>query len=93
MPEPEFSVLGVRIERWARSLTRAGQVVVRDGTFSLLRSDGRMIDSAPLASVTAGRPWFAGDGRVVARLNGNRYRLTVPEPGDRLLETLRGAHG
>ncbi|GHH49915.1 hypothetical protein [Streptomyces candidus] len=93
MPEPEFSVLGVRIERWTRSLTRAGQVIVRDGTLSLLRSDGALIDSAPLDAVTTGRPWFAGDGRLVARLNGTRYSLTAPEPGDGLLETLRGAHG
>jgi hypothetical protein len=94
MPEPDFSVLGVRIERWPRSLTRAGQVVVRDGTLALLRSDGQVIDSAPLGSVTAGRPWFAvGDGRMVARLNGIRYRLTMPAADGRRLASLRGAHG
>ncbi|MFI5804757.1 hypothetical protein [Streptomyces sp. NPDC051561] len=93
MPEPDFSVLGVRIERWPRSLTRAGQVVVRDGVLTLLRSDGQMIDSAPLGSVTAARPWFSGDGRMVARLNGIRYRLTMPEADGRRLASLRGADG
>ncbi|MFF0744690.1 hypothetical protein ACFYVL_30250 [Streptomyces sp. NPDC004111] len=94
MPEPDFSVLGVRIERWPRSLTRAGQVVVRDGVLALLRSDGQVIDSAPLGSVTAARPWFfTGDGRMVARLNGIRYRLTMPEADGRRLASLRGAHG
>ncbi|MFI0980536.1 hypothetical protein ACH4SP_26455 [Streptomyces sp. NPDC021093] len=92
MAEPDFSAQGVRIERWPRSLTRAGQVLVRDGTLALLRSDGGTIDSAPLESVTAGRPWFAPEGRMVARLNGIRYRLTMAEPDGRLLETLRGAH-
>jgi hypothetical protein len=89
MAEPDFSVLGVRIERWPRSLTRAGQVVVRDGVLALLRSDGQLIDSAPLGAVTAGRPWFAGGDRTVARLNGIRYRLTSAEAGGRLLDALR----
>ncbi|MFJ2742419.1 hypothetical protein ACIO3O_22460 [Streptomyces sp. NPDC087440] len=89
MAEPDFSVLGVRIERWPRSLTRAGQVVVRDGVLALLRSDGQMIDSAPLGTVTAGRPWFAGGDRTVARLNGIRYRLTSAEAGGRLRDALR----
>lgn len=93
MAETEFSALGVRIDRWPRSLTRAGQVLVRNGTLALLRSDGGMIDSAPLTSVTAGRPWLAGEGRMVARINGIRYRLTMTESGERLLETLRGTHG
>ncbi|MFD3512879.1 hypothetical protein [Streptomyces sp. NPDC058657] len=94
MLEPDFSVLGVRIERWPRSLTRAGQVVVQDGTLALLRSDGQVIDSAPLGAVSAGRPWFSvGDGHLVARLNGIRYRLTMPEADGRRLTSLPGTHG
>lgn len=47
MRETEFSETGVRIDRWARSLTRAGQVTVKDGRVALLTSYGREIDSAP----------------------------------------------
>ncbi|MFI9626169.1 hypothetical protein [Streptomyces sp. NPDC052042] len=102
MQETEFSATGVRIERWARSLTRAGQVVVKDGRLALLTSYGREIDSAPVRTVSAGRPWFAGSGAAVARLNGTRYRLTMGQrgrrpdgtgPTRRFLETLRSAGG
>ncbi|MFC9619546.1 hypothetical protein ACFTXM_06005 [Streptomyces sp. NPDC056930] len=102
MPETEFSATGVRIERWARSLTRAGQVIVKDGRLALLTSYGREIDSAPVGAVSAGRPWFAGTGAAVARLNGTRYRLTMGQrnhgpdkagPAHRFLETLRSAGG
>ncbi|MFF9348983.1 hypothetical protein [Streptomyces sp. NPDC014734] len=100
MQESEFSATGVRIERWDRSLTRAGQVVVKDGRLALLTSYGREIDSAPLGAVSAGRPWFAGAGAAVARLNGTRYRLTMGQrdrgpdrtgPARRFLETLHSA--
>ncbi|MFJ7198959.1 MULTISPECIES: hypothetical protein [unclassified Streptomyces] len=102
MPETEFSATGVRIERWARSLTRAGQVIVKDGRLALLTSNGREIDSAPVVTVSAGRPWFSGAGAAVARLNGTRYRLTMGQrnrgpdgagPTRRFLETLRSAGG
>ncbi|MFF8914683.1 hypothetical protein ACF08M_15505 [Streptomyces sp. NPDC015032] len=102
MPETEFSATGVRIERWARSLTRAGQVIVKDGRLALLTSYGREIDSAPVAAVSAGRPWFAGGGAAVARFNGTRYRLTMGQrnhgpdtagPTRKFLETLHSAGG
>ena len=43
-PEPEFAVTGVRIGRWLRSLTIAGQVLIRDGRLELLNSQGSVID-------------------------------------------------
>ncbi|WP_328898926.1 MULTISPECIES: hypothetical protein [unclassified Streptomyces] len=76
----EFSATGVRIDRWARSVTRAGQVTVKDGRVALLTSYGREIDSAPVGTVSAGRPWFAGSDATVARVNGTRYRLTMRRP-------------
>jgi hypothetical protein len=79
MTEPEFSARGVRIERWPRSLTRAGQVLIQDGRLALLTSYGRVIDSAPLRAVQAARPWFAGRDSTVATVNGRRYRLTMGE--------------
>nr|WTB29354.1 hypothetical protein OG781_07495 [Streptomyces sp. NBC_00830] len=100
MAETEFSATGVRIERWARSLTRAGQVIVKDGRVALLTSYGREIDSAPVGVVSAGRPWFAGADSAVARFNGRRYRLTMRQrdrerdlagPSLRFLEALRSA--
>ncbi|MEU2158780.1 hypothetical protein ABZ532_27855 [Streptomyces sp. NPDC019396] len=81
MQEPEFSATGVRIERWPRSLTKAGQVLIEDGRLALLTSYGRVIDSAPVDAVHAGRPWFAGDDSTVATVNGTRYRLTMDRPG------------
>ncbi|MGW7201136.1 hypothetical protein [Streptomyces chryseus] len=100
MAEPEFSATGVRIGRWPRSLTRAGQVVVKDGRLVLLTSNGLEIDSAPLGSVTAARPWFAGEDSTVATVNGTRYRLTMGQRGQakdgeelagRFLEAVRAA--
>ncbi|MGW7367250.1 hypothetical protein ACWGI8_28425 [Streptomyces sp. NPDC054841] len=105
MSEPEFNAMGVRIERWPRSLTKAGQVVIEDGRLALLTSYGRVIDSAPVRAVRAGRPWFAGGDSTVATVNGTRYRLHMggpdhgPEGGaltGRFLEALRragGSHG
>lgn len=81
MAEPEFSATGVRIGRWPRSLTKAGQVLVKDGRLILLTSNGREIDSAPLGSVTAGRPWYGGYDSTVATVNGTRYRLTMGQRG------------
>ncbi|WP_406447795.1 hypothetical protein OG782_02805 [Streptomyces sp. NBC_00876] len=102
MSETEFSETGVRIDRWARSLTRAGQVTVKDGRVALLTSYGREIDSAPVGTVSVGRPWFAGADATVARVNGTRYRLTMrrlggkPDdagPAHRFLQALRSAGG
>jgi hypothetical protein len=96
----EFNATGVRIERWARSLTRAGQVIVKDGRVALLTSYGREIDSAPARAVRAGRPWFARADSTVARVNGTWYRLTMGQRdrgpdragrSRRLLEALRSA--
>ncbi|KAF4409475.1 MULTISPECIES: hypothetical protein [Streptomyces] len=85
MAEPEFTATGVRIGRWLRSLTRAGQVLIRDGRLLLLTSYGTEIDSAPVHLVHAGRPWFVRD-RALATVNGTRYLLTLgerdPAPGE-----------
>ncbi|MFE7778970.1 hypothetical protein ACFU5O_34865 [Streptomyces sp. NPDC057445] len=86
MHEPEFNATGVRIERWPRSLTKAGQVLIEDGRLALLTSYGRVIDSAPVQAVQAGKAWFTGGGSTVATVNGTRYRLTMDRPG-------RGADG
>ncbi|MFI0987094.1 hypothetical protein [Streptomyces exfoliatus] len=77
MSEPEFSARGVRIDRWPRSLTRAGEVRIEDGRLALLTSYGSEIDSAPVEKVRAGRPWFAKSDETVATVNGTRYRLTL----------------
>ncbi|MCP9988976.1 hypothetical protein LUX01_22325 [Streptomyces sudanensis] len=103
MTEPEFSATGVRIERWPRSLTTAGEIRIEGGRLALLTSYGREIDSAPVRAVRAGRPWFAARDAAVATLNGARYRLTMaqggrrpeggPTPSGRFLEALRRAGG
>ncbi|MCK8680781.1 MULTISPECIES: hypothetical protein [Streptomyces] len=78
MAEADFSATGVRIERWPRSLTRAGEVLVQDGRLALLTSYGRVIDSAPVRAVRTAKPWFSDRGdAMVATLNGHRYRLTL----------------
>ncbi|MFB7586058.1 hypothetical protein [Streptomyces sp. NPDC056169] len=77
MEEPEFSARGVRIARWPRALTRAGEVRIEDGRLALLTSYGSEIDSAPVSAVRAGRPWFAKADEAVATVNGTRYRLTL----------------
>ncbi|MFF1510468.1 hypothetical protein [Streptomyces sp. NPDC058326] len=82
MSEPEFSARGVRIDRWPRSLTRAGEVRIEDGRLALLTSYGSEIDSAPVEKVRAGRPWFAKADETVATVNGTRYRLTLHRDGD-----------
>ncbi|KJY43924.1 hypothetical protein VR41_00995 [Streptomyces sp. NRRL B-1568] len=106
MAEPEFTATGVRIERSRRSLTRAGQVKIRDGRLELLTSYGREIDSAPVDSVQAGKPWFAARDRARATVNGTRYVLTLGGAGastadaegagaqtvDRFLAAVRSAH-
>ncbi|WP_369142781.1 hypothetical protein [Streptomyces sp. R44] len=83
MAEPEFSARGVRIARWPRSLTRAGEVRIEDGRLALLTSYGSEIDSAPVSAVRAGRPWFAKADETVATVNGTRYRLTLHSDGER----------
>ncbi|MFI1224694.1 MULTISPECIES: hypothetical protein [unclassified Streptomyces] len=102
MADVEFSASGVRIERFTRSLTRAGQVVVKDGRLSLLTSNGREIDSAPVGTVHARKWWFIAADSVIARVNGVRYRLTMGQrsrrpdgaaPLRRFLEALRHARG
>ncbi|MEU8518933.1 hypothetical protein [Streptomyces sp. NBC_01216] len=99
MSEPDFTATGVRIERWPRSLTRAGEVRIEDGRLSLLTSYGSEIDSAPVDAVRAGRPWFAGADATVATVNGTRYRLTMDTPRaresapGRFLDALKKAAG
>ncbi|MEU7176804.1 hypothetical protein ACWIG3_09545 [Streptomyces celluloflavus] len=90
MAEPEFNMTGVRIERWLRSLTRAGQVVIRDGRLALLTSYGTEIDSAPIQTVQAHKPLFAARDRALATLNGHRYSLTLDTP-ELFLKAVRSA--
>ncbi len=107
MAAPEFNATGVRIERSHRSLTRAGQVKIQDGRLELLNSRGSEIDSAPVDSVHARRPWLARD-RARATVNGHHYTLTLGDPDaerddeakdegetavNRFLEVVRSAHG
>ncbi|GAB3660980.1 hypothetical protein [Streptomyces sparsus] len=89
MAEPEFDVTGVRIGRLMRSLTRAGQVLVRDGRLVLLTSYGREIDSAPVETVHLIGVWSSARDRVLATVNGTRYALRLPMAGrERLLSTV-----
>ncbi|WP_031088457.1 hypothetical protein [Streptomyces sp. NRRL WC-3549] len=99
MTATEFNATDVRIERSFRSLTRAGQVIVKDGRLALLTSYGREIDSAPLSAVTVHRRWFLAADSAIASVNGVRYRLTMGQrsrrpggaaPVRRFLEALRG---
>jgi hypothetical protein len=102
MAESEFCATGVRIERWPRSLTKAGQVLIKDGRLALLTSYGKVIESAPMRAVRAGKPWFADDASTVATVNGKRYRLTMGQRSrrpdsralaGRFLQVVRGAGG
>ncbi|MFI9723587.1 hypothetical protein ACIHFE_28685 [Streptomyces sp. NPDC052396] len=105
MAEPEFTATGVRIDKpFLRSLTRAGQVKIHDGRLELLTSYGREIDSAPVDTVHASKPWFALGDRARAVVNGTRYLLTLgpgahsgDEPAasavDGFLEAVRSARG
>ncbi|MGW6459574.1 hypothetical protein ACWF94_27230 [Streptomyces sp. NPDC055078] len=91
MTEPEYRATGVRIERWPRSLTKAGQVRIKDGTLELLTSAGGVIDSAPVDAVRAGKAWFADEASAALTVNGKRYRLTMGQRDHRAdPETLTG---
>jgi hypothetical protein len=100
--DAEFRASDVRIRRWARSLTRAGQVIVEDGRIMLLTSNGREIASAPVTTVSAGKPWFLAADSAIARIDGVHYRLTMGQrnrrpggaaPVRRFLEVLRRTAG
>ncbi|MEU4684378.1 hypothetical protein [Streptomyces xinghaiensis] len=86
MAEPQFKATRVGIGHRLRSLTRAGQVQIRDGKLTLMNSQGTEIDSAPVHLVRADKPWFASGDEALATVNGNRYRLKLgardPEPGE-----------
>ncbi|MFJ4850132.1 MULTISPECIES: hypothetical protein [unclassified Streptomyces] len=95
MAEAEFTATGVRIGRRLRSLTRGGQVLIRDGRLVLLTSRGREIDSAPVEDVRALTTRFAVKRRTLARLNGTGYLLTLRQQGatsaGRFMEALHTA--
>ncbi|WP_405734345.1 hypothetical protein OG607_39735 [Streptomyces sp. NBC_01537] len=95
MAEPEFSASGVRIGRRLSSLTRAGQVLIRDGRLVLLTSRGREIDSAPVEEVHAIRTPFALRRSTLATVNGTGYLLTLRRQGaasaSRFVEALQRA--
>lgn len=76
MADTEFDAGGVQIERWLRSLTRAGRVLIRDGRLELLTSYGREIDSAPLDKVRISG-WYGARRRAVATIDGTRYLLRL----------------
>ncbi|NJQ03699.1 hypothetical protein [Streptomyces zingiberis] len=86
MADPEYKASRVGIGHRMRSLTRAGQVQIRDGRLTLMNSQGTEIDSAPVHQVRAEKPWFAGGDQALATVNGQRYRLTLgerdPDPGE-----------
>ncbi|MCM2579782.1 hypothetical protein M1E25_20940 [Streptomyces sp. MTZ3.1] len=79
MADAEFTATGVRIGRRLRSVTRAGQVLVRNGRLELLTSYGTEIDSAPVESVRAVRYPFGVRDRALAAVNGTWYLLTLGE--------------
>ena len=79
MADAEFTATGVPIRRLLRSVTRAGQVLVRNGRLELLTSYGREIDSAPIESVRAVRYPFGVRDRALAEVNGTWYLLTLGE--------------
>jgi hypothetical protein len=95
MAEPEFSASGVRIGRRLSSLTRAGQVLIRDGRLVLLTSRGREIDSAPVEEVHAIRTPFALRRSTLATVNGTGYLLSLRRQGvasaSRFVEALQRA--
>ncbi|WP_062210507.1 hypothetical protein [Streptomyces sp. NBRC 109706] len=73
---PEYVFDQVQIGRGLRPLAQHGFVVVDRGTLTLLGSDRRRIDSAPLATVT-GRPVRMTRGQTVAlTVNGTRYNVS-----------------
>ncbi|MDT3398827.1 hypothetical protein RKE29_19610 [Streptomyces sp. B1866] len=80
MTNADFNARGVRIERFLRSVTQAGQVLIKNGRLELLTSNGREIDSAPVQSVHASKPWFTDGDQALATVNGTRYRLTLGGP-------------
>jgi hypothetical protein len=93
--EPEFRMSGVRIGKRLRSLTRAGQVVIRDGRLLLLTSRGEEIASAPVAEVRAVAGFLAARRRALAQVGGTGYLLTLrrggAQTGARLVAALRNA--
>lgn len=101
MADAEFTATGVRIGRRLRSVTRAGQVLVRNGRLDLLTSDGREIDSAPVGSVRTVRYPFGVHDRALAMINGKWYLLTLGErvtrsalsAAERFADALRTAGG
>ncbi|UED85612.1 hypothetical protein [Streptomyces profundus] len=87
---PEYVFDEVQIGRGLRPLAQHGFVIVDRGVLTLLGSDRRLIDSAPLATIT-GRPVRMTRGQTVSlTVNGTRYnvspgwgaRPTLVLPGD-----------
>ncbi|WP_107416760.1 MULTISPECIES: hypothetical protein [unclassified Streptomyces] len=77
MAEQEFEERGVLIRRGWRQLTTAGRVRVAEGRLTLLNSHGSEIDSAPLAEVRVGEPWYAPRGCIRAVLGRTAYLLRL----------------
>ncbi|MBA0052581.1 hypothetical protein E0L36_17320 [Streptomyces sp. AJS327] len=73
MAEPDFDVAGVEIRRMLRSLTRAGNVLVREGKLVLQTSYGSEIDSAPLERVRVSG--YGVRDYALATMDGSRYVL------------------
>ncbi|MCZ2526067.1 hypothetical protein [Streptomyces sp. HB2AG] len=74
--ERGLHMTGVRITTgrlWRRLLTRAGQVLLRNGRLVLLTSRGVEIDGAPVHRVRVRESLRAGRRCVRFALNGSRY--------------------
>lgn len=98
MAETDFSLSGVQIRRWLRSLTRAGEVQVGEGRLVLRTSRGQEIDSAPLSTAHASTSrWYPAKGRARVVLDGRHYLLRLGEAQSdaarRFLEALGTARG
>lgn len=76
------------ISKGVRPVAQHGFVSIEDGALSLLGSDRRLIDSAPLNQVSASPARFSGGKTVVIRINGTRYNIS-PHWGDRAGHLLR----
>ena len=76
MTEPEYVFDQVQIGRGLRPLAQHGFVTVDNGTLTLLDSNQRPIDSAPLASVTAAPVRFTRGQTLSLRVNGTKYNVS-----------------
>lgn len=90
MAQLEYDATGVGIRRMLRSLTRAGNVLVKDGRLVLQTSYGSEIDSAPLERVRVSASGLRD--YALATLGGSRYVLRFGiGQAEELLDAVRTA--